>query len=89
MNPMKTVKIIPLKNISPALWRAFRDGQKESAKVWMICRDLHCNARKNSLKWPGKVELQKATKGLLKLHSQKNSKRLPSCRRNFFVSSPL
>lgn len=41
----------------------------EAAKVWMTCRDLHLNARKDGTKWPNKDTLQKATKGY-GLHSQ-------------------
>ncbi len=70
MTAVETVKIIPLKNLLPSQWRSFQDGQKEAAKVWMICRDLHREARKSGLKWPGKTELQKATKGQAAIHSQ-------------------
>jgi putative transposase len=70
MSAMDTMKIIPLKHLSPTQWRAFLDGQKEAAKVWMICRDRHREARAQGQRWPGKVELQQATKGQVALHSQ-------------------
>ena len=67
---IETMKIIPLTDLSPTQWGAFRDAQKESAKIWMICMNLHGEARKNHCKWPSKVDLQRATKGKAKLHSQ-------------------
>ena len=67
---IETMKIIPLTDLSPTQWGAFRDAQKESAKIWMICMNLHGEARKNHFKWPSKVDLQKETKGKAKLYSQ-------------------
>ena len=37
---IETMKIIPLTDLSSTQWGAFRDAQKESAKIWMICMNL-------------------------------------------------
>ena len=42
----------------------------EAARAWNLCKDIHLEARKNSLRWPNSEELQKATRGLFALHSQ-------------------
>lgn len=45
-------------------------GRTEAAAVWTHCRDVHHLARTSKLPWPGRAELQEATKGLYALHSQ-------------------
>ena len=45
-------------------------GRQAAAQVWSACRDLHLEARTNHLPWPGRNDLQKATKGRFALHSQ-------------------
>jgi putative transposase len=42
----------------------------EAAQVWNACCELHKTARLAHTKWPGRNELQKATKGRFALHSQ-------------------
>jgi putative transposase len=42
----------------------------EAAKVWNRCVEIHKQARMSHTKWPGRNELQKATKGQFALHSQ-------------------
>jgi len=42
----------------------------EAAKVWNLCGEIHKQARMSHTKWPGRNELQKATKGQFALHSQ-------------------
>jgi len=43
----------------------------EAARVWNVCRELHQAARLGHLPWPGRDELQQATKGRqFALHSQ-------------------
>lgn len=69
-NPEHVVRIVRLRGISRSTQERIRTAQMEAAKAWMLCRDLHRHARENSLKWPGKSDLQKATKGLFALHSQ-------------------
>lgn len=68
---METVRIYPLNNISRSLFARLRDAQKEAARVWNFCCQLHLEARQNNTKWPGRKELQAATKGgQYALHSQ-------------------
>jgi putative transposase len=42
----------------------------EAAKVWNLCCQIHKQARMEHAKWPGRNQLQKATKGQFALHSQ-------------------
>ncbi len=42
----------------------------EAAQVWNLCMELHKEARQEHGKWPGRNELQKATKSKFALHSQ-------------------
>src|SRR2546430_17230925 len=42
----------------------------EAAKVWDLCVEIHKQARMSHAKWPGRNEMQKATKGQFALHSQ-------------------
>src|SRR5258708_28251857 len=42
----------------------------EAAQVWNGCLELHKAARMEHTCWPGRNELQKATKGRFALHSQ-------------------
>src|SRR5713226_1518427 len=67
---MDTVKVYQLNNLSGALFRRLRNAQMEAALVWNVCCDLHKEARTTHTKWPGRHELQKATKGQFALHSQ-------------------
>src|SRR5215470_9471777 len=67
---MNTVKVYQLKHLSGPLFRRLRDAQMEAALVWNRCCDLHKAARTAHVKWPGRNELQKATKGEFALHSQ-------------------
>ena len=42
----------------------------EAAQVWNVCMETHKVARQMHRKWPGRNELQQATKGHFALHSQ-------------------
>ena len=42
----------------------------EAAQVWNLCVSLHKEARMSHTRWPGRNELQQATKGRCALHSQ-------------------
>ncbi len=42
----------------------------EAAQVWNACVERHLTARLDHRPWPGRSELQKATKGHFALHSQ-------------------
>src|SRR6476660_8348069 len=66
---MNTVRVYRVK--PPPKWFArLRDAQMEAAKVWNLCVEIHKTARMSHTKWPGRNELQKATKGQFALHSQ-------------------
>jgi len=67
---MNTVHIYPLKNLSQTQFRRLRDAQMEAAQVWNLCMQRHKDARLQHTSWPGRNELQKATKGRFALHSQ-------------------
>ena len=67
---MNTVKIYQLNTLSPSLIRRLRDVQQEAARVWNVCMETHKATRLHHEKWPGRNELQKATKGRFALHSQ-------------------
>jgi putative transposase len=67
---METVHIFRL-HPNKNLFAVLRDAQMEAAKVWNLCVEIHRQARMNHAKWPGRNELQKATKGgQFALHSQ-------------------
>ncbi len=67
---MNTVRVYRLKP-TPKLFARLRDAQMEAAKVWNLCCEIHKQARMEHAKWPGRSELQKATKGgQFALHSQ-------------------
>ncbi len=42
----------------------------EAARVWNACVEMHLAARLDHTPWPGRSDLQKATKGRYALHSQ-------------------
>ncbi len=42
----------------------------EAAQVWNLCMQRHKQARTEHTDWPGRNELQQATKGRFALHSQ-------------------
>jgi putative transposase len=67
---MNTVKIYQLNSLSPAQFRRLHDAQMEAAHVWNCCMEVHNAARMEHTRWPGRNELQKATKGRFALHSQ-------------------
>jgi putative transposase len=67
---MQTVKIIPLKHLSHRLREQLHAGQLASGEVYTFCKNVHLKAREENTPWPGKDELQKATKGQYPLHSQ-------------------
>jgi putative transposase len=67
---MNTVKIYQLKKLSQTQFRRLRDAQVEAAQVWNWCMQTHKTARLSHEKWPGRKQLQQATKGQFALHSQ-------------------
>src|SRR5229473_1366243 len=67
---MNTVKVYQLKRVSQTLFRRLKAAHMEAALVWNTCCDLHKEARTTHAKWPGRNELQTATKGKYALHSQ-------------------
>jgi putative transposase len=67
---MHTVKIYQLKQLSRTQFQRLREAQMEAARVWNACVQMHLAARLDHTPWPGRSELQKATKGRFALHSQ-------------------
>jgi len=67
---MKTVKIYQLHHLSHTQFQRCKAAQMEAAQVWNACMEAHKAARISHAKWPGRDELQKATKGRFALHSQ-------------------
>jgi putative transposase len=47
-----------------------REAQREAARVYAHCAALHTAARHAHARWPGRRELQAATRGQFALHSQ-------------------
>lgn len=66
---MKTVRVYRL-HPSHTLFQRLKAAQQEAAHVWNTCCELHKTARQEHAKWPGRNELQRATKGKFALHSQ-------------------
>src|SRR5436853_3502395 len=66
---MNTVHIYQLQP-TPKLFACLKAAQMEAARVWNLCCEIHKQARMDHTKWPGRNELQKATKGQFALHSQ-------------------
>ena len=67
---METVRIYRLTGLRPRYQARLRAAQMEAARVWMLCRDTHLEARKQHTLWPNRDKLQQATKGQFALHSQ-------------------
>lgn len=69
-NAATVVRIHRFPGMQKAMLARISAGRGEAAKVWTQCRDLHLAARKAKTAWPGRNELQQATKGGFGLHSQ-------------------
>jgi putative transposase len=67
---MNTVKIYQLNHLSKRQFQRLRAAQMEAAQVWNACVEMHVAARLDHTPWPGRSNLQKATKGRYALHSQ-------------------
>ncbi len=67
---MHTVKVYRLDHLSHTMFGRLKAAQKEAAQVWNLCMETHKAARQTHVKWPGRNELQQATKGTFALHSQ-------------------
>jgi putative transposase len=67
---MKTVRVYQLNHLAPVLFHRLKAAQMEAAQVWNSCMELHKQARLEHTPWPGRNELQQATKGCFALHSQ-------------------
>jgi len=67
---MNTVKIYRLDDLSHTMFQRLKVAQMEAAQMWNLCMELHKTARQEHSKWPGRNELQQATKGKYALHSQ-------------------
>lgn len=67
---VNTMRIYPLNHLAPTLFRRLKEAQMEAAQVWNVCMEAHKAARQMHREWPGRNELQQATKGRFALHSQ-------------------
>ncbi len=67
---MKTMRVYRLENLTRSQFIRLKLSQQEAAQVWNCCMEMHTQARLEHTKWPGRTELQKATKGRFALHSQ-------------------
>ncbi len=67
---MKTIRVYRLENLSPSQFSRLKAAQIEAAQVWNCCMEMHKQARTQHTKWPGRHELQQATKSRFALHSQ-------------------
>jgi putative transposase len=67
---MNTVRIYQLNHLSSVQFQRLKAAQEEAAQVWNCCMQLHKEARLLHQQWPGRNELQQATKGHFALHSQ-------------------
>jgi putative transposase len=67
---MQTVHVYRLDNLSASQFSRLKAAQQEAAQVWNLCMERHKLARTEHTKWPGRNELQQATKGRFALHSQ-------------------
>ena len=68
---METVRIYRLKGLAPPTRERLQTAQREAARVWNCCRELHQDARLRHQPWPDRDALQQVTKGgQFALHSQ-------------------
>ncbi len=67
---MNTVRIYRLSHLSQTLFGRLKAAQMEAAQVWNRCCELQKQARQTHSTWPGRNDLQQATKGRFALHSQ-------------------
>jgi putative transposase len=67
---MKTIRVYRLTNLSPTRFRRLKAAQQEAARVWNCCMVLHKQARTDHAQWPGRRELEQATKGRFALNAQ-------------------
>lgn len=67
---MNTVKVYQLNSLSATQMQRLKEIQAEGARVWNFCMEPHKAARLHHDVWPGRNELQKATKGRFGLHRQ-------------------
>jgi len=67
---MKTIRVYPLIHLSPSAFRRLKAAQMEAAQVWNVCMETHKQARMTPARWPGRKELEHATKGHFALNAQ-------------------
>jgi putative transposase len=67
---MKTVRVYRLKGLSPTLFQRLKAAQMEAARVWNACMETHKAARLTHTRWPGRHELEQATRGRFALNAQ-------------------
>ncbi len=67
---MYTVRIYRLDHLSSRLFQRLKAAQLESAQIWNMCCEIHKEARQTRSRWPGRNELQRATKRQFALCAQ-------------------
>jgi len=67
---MNTVRVYQLNHLAPVLFQRLKEAQMEAARVWNLCMELHKDARMTHARWPGRRELEQATKGKFALNAQ-------------------
>lgn len=67
---MQTVKIYRLEHLPRSVASLIYQGQREAARVWNFCKDLHKEARINHALWANRDELHRLTKGKFALCAQ-------------------
>src|SRR6266852_5495799 len=67
---MKTIRVYRQTHLSKSQFSRLKAAQEEAAQVWNACMETHKAARQTHAPWPGRNELQQATKGRYALHSQ-------------------
>lgn len=67
---MQTVKIYRLEHLPRSTASLIYEGQREAARVWNLCKDLHKEARINHTVWANRNELHRLTKGKFALCAQ-------------------
>jgi putative transposase len=67
---MKAIRAYRLENLPRSQFSRLKAAQMEAAQVWNRCMEMHKQARLEHTHWPGRNELQQATKGRYALHSQ-------------------
>jgi putative transposase len=67
---MQKVKIYRIEHLLPKVASLIYEGQRDAARVWNFCKNLHKEARINHTRWASKNDLHCLTKGNFALSTQ-------------------